>query len=129
MATISVSIPEEMASELARRQQIMGTGRTEAVRVGIREIPRRKKQLDGKNSAVLMVTHNDIYDRVVADIKEEYGDLIKTHTQQDRHRPARGSLCSGGILPRDQVGDQHLPGQQKDGERGSCDLVEAFEFV
>lgn len=81
MTIISVSIPEEMVDELDRLRQVMGAGRSDVIRAGIREISRmNRQQLDGRNNAVLMVAHKDKYDRDVIDIVGGHEDIIKTHT-------------------------------------------------
>lgn len=80
MAIISISMPEELVEELDRLQKGMGTGRSEVVRAGIRNVSQElKQQLGERNSAVLMVTHQDRHDHEVAGIKSDYEDLIKTH--------------------------------------------------
>ena len=80
MAIISISIPEDLVKELDSLQKGMGTGRSEVVRAGIRYVSQeQKQQLGERNSAVLMVTHQDRHDDEVAGIKSAYEDLIKTH--------------------------------------------------
>jgi CopG family nickel-responsive transcriptional regulator len=80
VAIISISIPEDLAKELDRLQKDMGTGRSDVVRAGIRYVSQeQKQQLGERNSAVLMVTHQDRHDHEVAGIKSDYEDLIKTH--------------------------------------------------
>ena len=80
MAIISVSLPDEMVKELDRLQDIMGTGRSEVIRAGIREMSKiQEQQLGEKSSAILTVTHKDMHDREVTAIKEGQEELIKTH--------------------------------------------------
>lgn len=77
---ISISVPAELAEELNRLQKSIGTGRSEVVRAGIRQIAQEQRQhLGEKSSAVLMVTHQDQHDYEVAGIKHDHEDLIKTH--------------------------------------------------
>ena len=122
MTIISVSLPEEMAGELDRLQQVMGTGRSEVVRAGIREISRmQRQQLDGRNSAVLAVTHKDRYDREVADIKEGHEDLIKTHTHNkiDADRCVEVFLLDGSGAEIKTVANTFLANKKMD----NVDLV------
>ena len=80
MTIISISVPAELAEELNWLQKSIGTGRSEVVRAGIRQIAQeQRQQLGEKSSAVLMVTHQDRHDYEVAGIKHDYEDLIKTH--------------------------------------------------
>ena len=83
MTIVSISLNNEMLKELDKLQDSMGfTGRSEIIRAGIRTFVQEEKQkrdLKGKQNAVLIVVHADEYDDQVAGIKHDYEDLIKTH--------------------------------------------------
>lgn len=92
MAIISVSIGDDLVEDLDRLQKSMGAGRSEVVRAGIRQVVQEERQrmkMGLLESAVLMVTHADIYDDEVARIKHDHEDLIKTHM----HNKIDGERC------------------------------------
>lgn len=92
MVIISISISDELIGELDRLRNKMGAGRSEIVRAGIRQVAQEEKQkmkMGGHESAVLMVTHADVYDQEVAGIKHDHEDLIKTHM----HNKIDGDRC------------------------------------
>jgi len=90
---ISISLNGEILRELDGLQDSMGfTGRSEIIRAGIRSFVQEEKQkrdLKGKQSAVLIVVHLDEYDDQVARIKHDYEDLIRTHL----HNKIEGDRC------------------------------------
>ncbi len=68
------------------------TGRSEAIRAGIRSFVSDEKQneeLAGNVHAILLVVHNDEYDHIVSDIKHNFEDLITTHL----HSKIEGNKC------------------------------------
>jgi len=93
MPVVSISLNGEMLRELDKLQDSMGfTGRSEIIRAGIRSFVQEEKQkrdLKGKQSAVLIVVHLDEYDDQVARIKHDYEDLIRTHL----HNKIGGDRC------------------------------------
>lgn len=92
MAIISISIGDDLVEDLDRLQKSMGAGRSEVVRAGIRQVVQEERQrtkMGRQESAVLMVTHADIYDDEVAGIKHDHEDLIKTHM----HNKLDGDRC------------------------------------
>ncbi len=83
MPVVSISLNDEILSELDKLQSTMGfSGRSEAIRAGIRAFVSEEKQksdLSGDIHAILLVVHNDEYDHVVTDITHNYEDLVTTH--------------------------------------------------
>ena len=93
MPIVSISLNNEILSELDKLQSSMGfSGRSEAIRAGIRSFvsdEKQKNQLNGKVNAILLVVHNDEFDSVVTGIKQNFEDLITTHL----HSKIEGEKC------------------------------------
>jgi CopG family nickel-responsive transcriptional regulator len=93
MPIVSISLNQEILSELDRLQKTMGfSGRSEAIRAGIRTFvseEKQKSQLTGNVHAILLVVHNDEFDHVVSGIKHNFEDLITTHL----HSKIEGEKC------------------------------------
>jgi CopG family nickel-responsive transcriptional regulator len=93
MPIVSISLNQEILSELDRLQKTMGfSGRSEAIRAGIRTFVSEEKQkskLAGNIHAILLVVHNDEFDHVVSGIKHNFEDLITTHL----HSKIEGEKC------------------------------------
>ena len=93
MPIVSISLNQEILSELDRLQKTMGfSGRSEAIRAGIRTFVSEEKQkskLTGNIHAILLVVHNDEFDHVVSGIKHNFEDLITTHL----HSKIEGEKC------------------------------------
>ncbi|MCI4432639.1 MAG: CopG family ribbon-helix-helix protein [Nitrosopumilus sp.] len=93
MPIVSISLNQEILSELDRLQKTMGfSGRSEAIRAGIRTFVSEEKQklkLTGNIHAILLVVHNDEFDHVVSGIKHSFEDLITTHL----HSKIEGEKC------------------------------------
>jgi CopG family nickel-responsive transcriptional regulator len=83
MPIVSISLNQEILSELDKLQSSMGfSGRSEAIRAGIRTFVSEEKQkadLTGNIHAILLVVHNDEFDHVVSGITHNFEDLISTH--------------------------------------------------
>ncbi len=83
MPIVSISLNDEILSELDKLQSSMGfSGRSEAIRAGIRSFVSEEKQksdLSGDIHAILLVVHNDEFDHVVSGITHNFEDLITTH--------------------------------------------------
>ena len=83
MPIVSISLNDEILSELDKLQSSMGfSGRSEAIRAGIRSFVSEEKQksdLSGNIHAILLVVHNDEFDHVVSGITHNFEDLITTH--------------------------------------------------
>jgi len=83
MPIVSISLNDEILSELDKLQSSMGfSGRSEAIRAGIRSFVSEEKQkgdLTGNIHAILLVVHNDEFDHVVSGITHNFEDLITTH--------------------------------------------------
>ena len=93
MPIVSISLNQEILSELDNLQKTMGfSGRSEAIRAGIRTFVSEEKQrseLVGNIHAILLVVHNDEFDHVVSGIKHNFEDLITTHL----HSKIEGEKC------------------------------------
>ncbi|MFY9300680.1 MAG: CopG family ribbon-helix-helix protein [Candidatus Nitrosotenuis sp.] len=94
MPIISISLSDELLAELGKLQKTMGfTGRSEAIRAGIRNYVSEEKQKEGELSgslhAILLVVHNDEFDDIIAGIKHSFEDLIITHL----HSKIHGNKC------------------------------------
>ncbi len=83
MPIVSISLNDEILSELDKLQSSMGfSGRSEAIRAGIRSFVSEEKQksdLSGNIHAILLVVHNDEFDHVVSGITHNFENLISTH--------------------------------------------------
>ncbi len=83
MPIVSISLNDEILSELDKLQSSMGfSGRSEAIRAGIRSFVSEEKQksdLSGNIHAILLVVHNNEFDHVVSGITHNFEDLISTH--------------------------------------------------
>jgi len=90
---VSISLNQEILSELDKLQKTMGfSGRSEAIRAGIRTFVSEEKQkleLTGNIHAILLVVHNDEFDHVVSGITHNFEDLITTHL----HSKIEGEKC------------------------------------
>ena len=93
MTIVSISLNEEILVELDRLQKSMGfSGRSEAIRAGIRTFVAEEKQkaeLSGNVHAILLVVHSDKFDHIVSGIKHNFEDLITTHL----HSKIEGEKC------------------------------------
>lgn len=83
MPIVSISLNDEILAELDKLQSVMGfSGRSEAIRAGIRAFVSEEKQksdLSGNIHAILLVVHNDEFDHIVSGITHNFEDLITTH--------------------------------------------------
>jgi len=83
MPIVSISLNDEILTELDKLQSTMGfSGRSEAIRAGIRSFvsdEKQKSDLSGNIHAILLVVHNDEFDHIVSGIKHNFEDLITTH--------------------------------------------------
>ena len=83
MPIVSISLNNEILSELDKIQSTMGfSGRSEAIRAGIRAFVSEEKQksgLSGNIHAILLVVHNDQFDHIVSGITHNFEYLITTH--------------------------------------------------
>jgi CopG family nickel-responsive transcriptional regulator len=93
MPIVSISLTEEILKEIDNLQKNLGfSGRSDAIRAGIRSFVSEEKQkenLSGNVNAILLVVHNDEYDNQVNGIKHSYEDLITTHL----HSKIEGDKC------------------------------------
>ena len=93
MPIVSISLNDELLSELDKLQKSMGfAGRSEAIRAGIRNFVSEEKQkteISGDVHAILLVVHNDEFDDMIAGIKHSFEDLIITHL----HSKIHGNKC------------------------------------
>ena len=93
MPIVSISLTEEILKEIDSLQKNLGfSGRSDAIRAGIRSFVSEEKQkenLSGNVNAILLVVHNDEYDKQVNGLKHSYDDLITTHL----HSKIEGDKC------------------------------------
>ncbi len=93
MPIVSISLNDEILSEIDRIQKTMGfSGRSEIIRAGIRNLISEEKQignLTGPIHAILIVTHDEDSEQVVTSIKHNHEDLIGTHL----HSKVDGNKC------------------------------------
>ncbi len=93
MPIISISLNDEILTELDKLQKSMGfSGRSEAIRAGIRSFVTEEKQnaqLSGNVHAILLVVHRNEFDDIVSGIKHNFEDLITTHL----HSKIEGEKC------------------------------------
>jgi CopG family nickel-responsive transcriptional regulator len=93
MPIVSISLTEEILKEIDTLQKNLGfSGRSDAIRAGIRSFVSEEKQkenLSGNVNAILLVVHNDEYDNQVNGVKHSYEDLITTHL----HSKIEGDKC------------------------------------
>ena len=93
MPIVSISLTDEILKEIDSLQKNLGfSGRSDAIRAGIRSFVSEEKQkenLSGSVNAILLVVHNDEYDNQVTGIKHSYEDLITTHL----HSKIEGDKC------------------------------------
>ena len=93
MPIVSISLNDEILKQIDTLQKNLGfSGRSDAIRAGIRSFVSEEKQkenLSGNVNAILLVVHNDEYDDQVNGIKHSYEDLITTHL----HSKIEGDKC------------------------------------
>ena len=93
MPIVSISLNDEILKQIDNLQKNLGfSGRSDAIRAGIRSFVSEEKQkenLSGNVNAILLVVHNDEYDNQVNGIKHSYEDLITTHL----HSKIEGDKC------------------------------------
>jgi len=100
MPIISISLNEEILSEIDKLQKSMGfSGRSEIIRAGLRTLISEEKQrsnLSGLIHAILMVVHDEESEQIVTGIKHNHEDLIGTHL----HSKIDGNKCMELFLLR-----------------------------
>jgi CopG family nickel-responsive transcriptional regulator len=93
MPIVSISLNNDILSEIDKLKKSMGfSGRSEAIRAGIRNFvseTKQKTELTGIVHAILLVVHNDEFDHIVSGIKHNFEDLITTHL----HSKIEGEKC------------------------------------
>ena len=93
MPIVSISLNDEILKQIDSLQKNLGfSGRSDAIRAGIRSFVSEEKQkedLSGSVNAILLVVHNDEYDNQVTEIKHSYEDLITMHL----HSKIEGDKC------------------------------------
>ena len=104
MPIVSISLTEEILKEIDSLQKNLGfSGRSDAIRAGIRSFVSEEKQkenLSGSVNAILLVVHNDEYDNQVNGIKHSYEDLITTHL----HSKIEGDKCMELFMLKGEAG-------------------------
>ena len=104
MPIVSISLTEEILKEIDSLQKNLGfSGRSDAIRAGIRSFVSEEKQkenLSGNVNAILLVVHSDEYDNQVNGIKHSYEDLITTHL----HSKIEGDKCMELFMLKGEAG-------------------------
>ncbi len=104
MPIVSISLTDEILKEIDTLQKNLGfSGRSDAIRAGIRSFVSEEKQkesLSGNVNAILLVVHNDEYDNQVNGIKHSYEDLITTHL----HSKIEGDKCMELFMLKGEAG-------------------------
>ena len=104
MPIVSISLNEEILKQIDSLQKNLGfSGRSDAIRAGIRSFVAEEKQkenLSGNVNAILLVVHNDEYDNQVNGIKHSYEDLITTHL----HSKIEGDKCMELFMLKGEAG-------------------------
>ena len=104
MPIVSISLTDEILKEIDSLQKSLGfSGRSDAIRAGIRSFVSEEKQkenLSGNVNAILLVVHNDEYDNQVNGIKHSYEDLITTHL----HSKIEGDKCMELFMLKGEAG-------------------------
>lgn len=82
MKIVSLSMSEKMIRELDTLQKTLGfTGRSEAVRAGIKSLLSENKSVDeakGEIHAILLVVHDEHDEYTLMDTKHKYENIIVT---------------------------------------------------
>jgi CopG family nickel-responsive transcriptional regulator len=82
MPVISLSLNNMLLEEMERIREKLGySGRSEAIRAGIRMFlkdAKEKESLKGRVKGILLVIHDHAYENQVTEIKHEYTDVIYT---------------------------------------------------
>ena len=104
MPIVSISLNDEILKQIDALQKNLGfSGRSDAIRAGIRSFVSEEKQkenLSGNVNAILLVVHNDEYDDQVNGIKHSYEDLITTHL----HSKIEGDKCMELFMLKGEAG-------------------------
>ena len=83
MTIVSVSLNDEILSEMSRLQKSLGfTGRSEIIRASVRTMlseERKKQDLVGNVHAIFLVIHDEKSDDQINEIGHAYDKLINTH--------------------------------------------------
>jgi CopG family transcriptional regulator, nickel-responsive regulator len=83
MPIISLSLPDQMVKAMDEVQESVGfSGRSELVRAALRlllEDTRKKDQLVGQTTAVIVVGHDKDDEEPVTRLKHKFEDIVKTH--------------------------------------------------
>ena len=90
MAIISASIDEETLSELDFLcKSLSFSGRSEAIRAGIRSLAAENKSVDGLTGvmkAVLLLVHEENAEKSASHLAHEFEDVVSTHMHSNLKR-------------------------------------------
>ena len=104
MPIVSISLNDEILKQIDTLQKNLGfSGRSDAIRAGIRSFVSEEKQkenLSGNVNAILLVVHNAEYDDQVNGIKHSYEALITTHL----HSKIEGDKCMELFMLKGEAG-------------------------
>ncbi|MFA5929840.1 MAG: CopG family ribbon-helix-helix protein [Candidatus Micrarchaeia archaeon] len=90
MAIISASIDDETLSELdSLCKTLLFSGRSEAIRAGIRSLAAENKSaegLSGEMKAVLLLVHQENAEKGASSLAHEFEDVVSTHIHSNLRR-------------------------------------------
>ena len=90
MPIISASIDEETLGELdSLCRSLSFSGRSEAIRAGIRSLAAENKSADGLTGvmkAVLLIVHEENAEKSASHLAHEHGDIVSTHMHTNLRR-------------------------------------------
>jgi CopG family nickel-responsive transcriptional regulator len=93
MPIVSLSLNEKILEEIDQLEKSMGfSGRSEVMRAAIRHFiveEQGTKAIVGKIHAVLLVTHSERVDELIAGAMHQFDDIIMTHL----HNKAKNEKC------------------------------------
>jgi len=90
MSIISASIDEETLDELdSLCKSLSFSGRSEAIRAGIRSLAAENKSADGMSGemkAVLLLVHEEKVEKSASSLSHEFEDVVSTHIHSNLKR-------------------------------------------
>jgi len=90
MPIISASIDEETLSELdSLRKALSFSGRSEAIRAGIRSLAAENRSADGLSGemkAILLLVHEENAEKSASSLSHEFEDVVSTHIHSNLKR-------------------------------------------
>jgi len=105
MVIISASIDEETLAELDAIEKTLGfSGRSEAIRAGVRSLVAESKsveRLSGEIKAVLLLVHEEKMEKNASVLAHEFEDVVSTHIHSNlKHEKCLEILVLAGSAER-----------------------------